>query len=141
MKLNYVGKRTITTADLFDCSDPPLVFEVRTRPPRNWATLFNDFESGGADDIEIAKKLIAMCFLTVSDGGESYKIDTEELVEAMQQAIEAENPGYGEEFICTIAWGFGRNYYRVLGDQLGNSKKLLEQLNTNSEETNRVKVS
>jgi len=126
MKLKYKNVRTITTADLFDATDPPLIFTVRTRPDREWAKLYKQFEDDGSHDESLARQLIAAVFLTVSDGGETYDIDTVETVTALQDAIEVDNPGAGGEFVCNIAWSFGINYYSFLGDRLGKSEKLSE---------------
>lgn len=141
IKLNYSYKRTVTTADLFDACDPPLVFEVRTRPPREWAKLNNEFEADNCNDVELAKRLIAMAFLTVSDGETFYPISTPEEVEALRQAIEDDNPGYGNDFLITVAWGFSTNHYSYLGKNLGNSLKPLQPSNDSSGEKNQVKVS
>jgi hypothetical protein len=134
MKLNYSHKRTITTADLFDACDPPLMFEVRTRPPKGWAQIDLDFDTSGHENVELAKKMIAGAFLTVSDGENVYPINTVKQVEALREAIESENIGYGDEFLCTIAWGFSRNHYNYLGEHLGNSQKPLAQLNGSGQE-------
>ena len=165
MKLNYTSKRTITTADLFDACDPPLIFEVRTRPPKGWAQIDLDFSETDHTDVELAKRMIAGVFLTVSEiqtveedkkeedenpdyrevypiqTGEVYPIQTVEQVEALQQAIESENPGYGEDFLLTIAWGFSRNYYSYIGKHLGNSLKPLLQSDDNGQGKSKVKVS
>lgn len=129
MKLNYNPKRTITTADLYDAADPPLIFEVLARPPRPWATLYNEFELGGSIDLEAARELISLVFLTVSDGDEVYPLNTIEAVTDLQVAIEENNPGCGVEFCCNIAWSFGRHYYSFLSDHLGNSPEPSPQLN------------
>ena len=141
MKLNYSSKRTITTADLFDACNPPLIFEVRTRPPREWARLNNEFETDDCNDAELAKTLIAMAFLTVSDGENVYPISTPEEVDELRQNIEDDNPGHGNDFLTTIAWGFSTNHYNFLGKNLGNLLKPLLPLNDNSGEKNQVKVS
>lgn len=129
MKLNYSFKRTITTADMFDACNPPLIFEVRTRTPRGWVDLDLEFGEGNHEDVKLAKQMIAGAFLTVSDGGEVYPIQTIEQVEDLHRAIEEINPGYGNDFLCTIAWGFSRNHYTFIGKHLGNSLKPLAQLN------------
>ena len=134
MKLNYNTKRTITTADLYDATDPPLIFEVLTRPPRPWAILYNEFEKNGSADIDAAKELISLVFLTVSDGGEVYPLGTVKAVGELQAAIEENNPGCGVEFICNIAWSFGRHYYSFLSDHLGNSPEPLPQSNGSGQE-------
>ena len=141
MKLNYTPKRTITTADLYDATDPPLIFEVLTRPPRPWATLYNEFEKDGARNLDLAKELISLVFLTVSDGGEIHPLNTIEAVAGLQAAIEEMNPGYGSQFCCDIAWAFGRHYYSFLGDRLGNSLEPLQQLNGSSGEKSPALVS
>ena len=141
MKLNYNPKRTITTADLYDAADPPLIFEVLTRPPRLWATLYNEFEQAGSIDLETAKELISLTFLTISDGDEVYPLDTIEAVTALQAAIEESNPGCGVEFCCNIAWSFGRHYYSFLSDHLGNSPEPLRQLNGSGQEKSPALVS
>jgi hypothetical protein len=141
MKLNYSSKRTITTADLFDACNPPLIFEVRTRPPKGWAIIDLEFSEGNHEDVSLAKQLIAGAFLTVSDGENVYPISTIAQVEDLQQAIENENPGYGEDFLITIAWGFSRNYYQYIGDHLGNSLRPSPQLNGSGQEKEKVKVS
>lgn len=157
MKLNYSHKRTITTADLFDACDPPLSFEVRTRPPKEWANIVSEFSEGGRKDAELAKKVIAGIFLTVAstiylpdENGElelypdkenTYPIQTVEQVTELVQAIENENPGYGDEFLRTIAWGIEHNHFTYLSDHLGNSLKPLAQLNGNGLKINQVKVS
>ncbi len=134
MKLNYNPRRTITTADLYDATDPPLIFEVLTRPPQSWATLYNAFEKGGMRDLDEAKELISLVFLTVSDGGEVYPLNTIEAVAELQAAIEEINSGCGAQFCCDIAWSFGRNYYSFLGQHLGNSPEPLPQSNGSSGE-------
>lgn len=141
LKINYSSKRTITTADIFDACNPPLTFEVRTRPPREWARLNNDFEVDGCNDAELAKTLIAMAFLTVSDGENTYPISTPEEVDDLRQAIEEDNPGYGNDFLTTVAWGFSTNHYSYLGKHLGNSLKPLQQLADSSGEKNQASVS
>jgi len=150
MKLNYNTKRTITTADLYDATDPPLIFEVLARPPRPWASLYNEFERDGSKDLDLAKQLISLTFLTVSngsddsddsDGNDFYSLNTFEDVTALQAAIEEENPGYGAEFCCNIAWSFGRHYYSFLSDHLGNSLEPLPQLNGSGQEKSPALVS
>ena len=141
MELNYTNKRTITTADMFDACDPPLIFEVRTRPPKGWAQIDLDFSESDHTDVELAKQLIAGAFLTVTDGGEIYPIQSVKQVEALQHAIENGNPGYGYDFLISIAWGFSINYYNYISNHLGNSLKPLAQLNGSGQEKDKVKVS
>lgn len=141
MKLNYSHKRVITTADLYDATDPPLIFEVRSRPPQPWASLYNEFERDGMIDADVARQLIAMVFLTVSDGENTYPMDTPESVQALQEAIEENNPGHGNDFSCNIAWAFGRHYYSFLGDHLGNSLKPSQQSNGSAGEKTPALVS
>ena len=141
MKLNYNPKRTITTADLYDAADPPLIFEVLTRPPRSWATLYNEFEKDGSIDLGAAKELISLVFLTVSDGDNVYPLNTIEAVTDLQAAIEENNPGCGVEFCCNTAWSFGRHYYSFLSDHLGNSPEPLRQLNGSGQEKSPALVS
>lgn len=119
MKLKYNPTRTITTADLYNACDPPLVFKVKVRPGRTWAKLDRDFE-GAATEVETAKKLVSMVFLSVSDGENTYPLKTISQVEDLQQAIEELNPGGGDEFISAIAWGFSNNHYNYLAAHLGN---------------------
>lgn len=141
MKLNYANKRIVTTADLFDACDPPLIFEVRTRPPREWARVNKEFEDTGSNNPELAAKSISMTFLTVSDGENAYPISTVEQVEQMARAIDDGNPGYGDDFLCTTAQGFAINYFNYLGDNQKNSLGLSLQLNGNSPEKSQAKVS
>lgn len=141
MKLNYNPRRRITTADLYDATDPPLIFEILARPPRPWAILYNEFEQGGSIDLEAAKELISLVFLTVSDGGEVYPLNTVEAVGELQAAIEESNPSCGMEFVCNIAWSFGRHYYSFLSDHLGNSSEPLRQLNGSGQEKSPALVS
>lgn len=141
MKLNYNTKRTITTADLYDATDPPLIFEVLARPPRPWAILYNKFEKDGAGNLDWAKELISIVMLTVSDGGDVYPLNTIGAVNDLQAAIEEDNPGCGVEFVCNIAWSFGRHYYSFLADHLGNSPKPLPQSNGSDGEKSPALVS
>ena len=141
MKLNYNRKRTITTADLFDACDPPLVFEVRTRPPVGWAKLNNEFLMDDFNDPELAKTLIALAFLTVSDDETTYPITTVDQVNELREAIEEGNPGDGDDFLCTIAWGFSTNHFNFLEKNLGNSREPLPQLNGSSGNKAPVSVS
>jgi hypothetical protein len=141
MKLNYNSKRTITTADLYDATDPPLIFDVLARPPRSWAVLYNEFEGDGARNLDQAKELISLAFLSVSDGGDIYPLNTMEDVGELETAIEENNPGCGAEFCRNIAWSFGRYYYSFLGDHLGNSLEPLPPSNGSSGEKNPALVS
>lgn len=138
MKLNYSSSRTITTADMFDACNPPLIFEVRTRVPRGWASIDLDFSEDGHKNVEMAKQMIAGAFLTVTDGGEIYQIQTIEQVEELQKAIEENNPGDSDNFLCSIACGFSSNYYKFIGDHLGNSLRPSPQLNGSGQEGTKV---
>lgn len=141
MSLNYSYKKTITTADLYDTTDPPLIFEVLVRPPRNWSIQYTEFEDTGCQNVEMAKELFNMTFLTVSDGENTYPLDTVKDVEELQAAIEAANPGYGAEFICNVVWAFGRKYFLFLRDHLGNSLEPLPQSNGSGSEKSPVLAS
>ena len=147
MKLNYNYKRTITTADLFDACDPPLVFEVKSKPGKKWAKLDREFDESGNKDVGIAKQLIAKAFLTVSDSENTYPIKTISQIEsfqaAIQQAMPADDPDpeTSEDFLCAIAWGFSVNHYDFLVKNLGNSRRPLKQSNINGQNRSKVKVS
>ncbi len=141
MKLNYSHKKTITTADLYDATDPPLAFEVLVRPPREWSIHYAEFEDSGGDNIEMARELLAITFLTVSDGENVYPLNTVEDVTDLQAAIEANNPGYGAEFVCNMVWAFGRKYFLYLRDNLGNSIEPLPQSNGSGAEKSPVSAS
>lgn len=142
MIINYNYKRTITTADFFDACDPPLVFEVKSKPGREWARLDRKFDETDNEDVEIAKRLITEAFLTVSDGENTYDLRTISQVEDLRDAIEELNPGGGDEFLNAIAWGFSVNHYDFIVKNLGNSRRPLEQSETNGpKEKKGLKVS
>ncbi len=123
--MKYNAKRVVTSADLFDACDPPLKFEVRTRPSTSWAKQNNLFEEEGSDNPELAAKLISMAFFSISDEDETLKLDTLESVQIVRDIIESGNPGYGDNFLCNIAWGFSQNHYSFLERNLGKSRKSL----------------
>jgi hypothetical protein len=103
--------------------------------------LYNEFEGDGARDLKAAKELISLVFISVSDGGEIYPLNTIEAVTELQAAIEESSPGCGADFCCNIAWAFGRHYYSFLGDHLGNSLEPLPPSNGSSGEKNPALVS
>ncbi len=141
MKLNYKATRTITTADLFDACNPPLVFEVKSRPGKEWSELDNKFDETNNTDIEIARELISLAFLTVSDNENTYPISKVSQVKELQENIEELSPGDGEFFILNIARTFSINQYNLLVANLGNSLRPLSQSNGNGPKVAKVKVS
>lgn len=141
MKLNYNAKRIITTADLFDACNPPLVFEVKSRPGKEWSVLDDKFDDTNHTNIEIARELISLAFLTVSDDENTYPISKVSQVKELQSSIEQLIPGNGEFFILNIARAFSVNQYNMLVANLGNSLKPLLQSNGNGPKIEKVKVS
>lgn len=127
MKLNYNATRTITTADLWDACNPPLIFEVKARPGIRWSELDNKFDDTNHTDVKMAQELISLAFLTVSDGENTYPISKVSQVKELQESIEELSPSHGETFILNVARSFSTSQYNYLVANLGNSLKPLTQ--------------
>jgi len=104
---------------------------VKSRPGIKWSELDNKFDESKHADIKIARQLIALAFLTVSDSENTYPISSMSQVKDLQTNIEELSPGNGEFFILNIARAFSVNQYNYLVANLGNSLKPLMQLKVN----------
>jgi len=141
MKLKYTATRHITTADLLIPADPPIEFEVKSRPSREWAVLFREFEHGNGKDVNQAMKLISLSFITVAQDDEIYPLGSIAAVGDLRDAIEVDNPGHGDDFICNVAWGFGNHFYTWAENTLGNLRERSQPLNGSGRQRSKAKVS
>lgn len=121
MKFTYHTTRQITTADLYDATDPPLIFQVKTRLSRDWLLAWDAFGEAEAGDVSAAADLVAEAFISVTqDGEEIYPLDSKADALALRDAIEEAQPGAGDAFLRHLALAFGTNHYRYLDKRLGN---------------------
>lgn len=141
MKIIYNPSRTITTGDLFIACDPPMSFEVKSRLTSDWATKHLAWEAAGSEDITIALELVSTGFLAVAQNGERYDLNSIEAAKALREAIEGQNEGEGNTFICDIVSSFAHNHYSFLARNSADSARLLEQSNGMSEQKSQVRVS
>lgn len=114
MKIKYNPVRIISTADLFIACDPPIQFEVKVRLTPSWAIKSRDWDDSPDSDIEIAMELMADAFVSVSQDGDIYPLNTVEAVKGLRDSIESDNPEYGNDFIKIIVEMFSSNHFRFL---------------------------
>lgn len=141
MKIEYSPTRTITTIDLFMACDPPIEFESRVRLTPEWARQHRLWEEAGSKDVEMALELVGQAFVSVSQGGESYPLETKEAVQELRDAIDAQNEGAGNEFICDILDSFAFSHYNYLASRSMAYAALSGQSNGSGEKKNPVAVS
>lgn len=104
MELVFNPTRKVTTAELFITCEPPLEFTVKVSIPRSLRLLMSEFSRGDYGDMEQAKQIIARSFVSVTQNGQTYPLDSPEAAEALRVAI-------GDDAILAVAGGFVDNHY------------------------------
>jgi len=67
-------------------------------------------------------QIVGLALVSVSQNGERWPIDGLDGAKELRDAIEAENPGYGDQFIRHLALAHYNYHFRRLDDLLGNSE-------------------
>ena len=62
-----------------------------------------------------------LALVSISQNGERYPLDGLDGAEALRAAVEADNPGYGDQFIKHLALAHYNYHFRRLDDLAGNS--------------------
>lgn len=106
--------RVLTTADLWMACDPVVEFEVRSRMTPDWARRVTVLEQENQPDVETALELIGEAFVSISQNGERYPLNSKEAATELMSAVEAGNPGSGEQFMVELCLGFASNHYNFL---------------------------
>ncbi len=123
MNLKYSVTYEFSSADIFDATDPPLFFEAVSRPDSSWARLVQQWQKNGAGDPEMAEEIIGRVIVGVRQEGEqSFPLDGRKGAASLRAAIEANNPGAGDQFLCHLALGHYNHHFTRLADILGNSE-------------------
>lgn len=141
MKLTYTPYRTVSTADMNITCDPPILFQVKVRLSPEWARMYLAWEEKGADNSDVACKLIGEAFTSVIQGDETYPIEGEKDARELKQAIDESSPGEGDGFICHLLYGFASDHFRFLARNSASFERRSGQSNgTEREPSKRAKV-
>jgi hypothetical protein len=120
MKLIYNPTYEFNSADIFDNSEPPILYEAHSRQSPEWAALCREWLRDGAEDASRALEIVGRAIVSVSQNGEKFPLAGREGAEALREAIEANSPGYGDTFIKHLAIGHYNYHFNQLDDKLGN---------------------
>lgn len=123
IKLSYNPTYTFSLADAMDASETQMTFEAHSRQASAWSRLTRAWLDDEAQDVGRALEIVGQGIIAVSQDGQRYPLGGREGAEALRDAIEAENPGYGDEFIKNLALGFFNHHFQRLGEMMGNSSK------------------
>lgn len=122
IKINYKPTYSFTSLDIFDYADTdPITYEAHARQSPEWAALCRDWVRDGAEDVSRALEIVGLAFVSVSQDGQRYPLDGLNGAEALRAAVEADNPGYGDQFIKHLALAHYNYHFRRLDDLAGNS--------------------
>lgn len=106
LRLNYRATYTFSSLDIGDMADSEqIVYECWANRPSGWTAKCRDFFAGNdpATSVELALDIIGLSLISVSQGGKRWPVAGREGAEALREAIESQNPGYGDEFILNLA--------------------------------------
>jgi len=109
MILNY-KTRDVSTKDIYNAFDPPLIFKVKTRGPNGWPSLVRVFEEGDLKDITLAVQIIQALCVEVSDGYEHHPLTTPEKTEDFYQMLKVSEPELAAEILCNLAYNLALDY-------------------------------
>lgn len=125
--LHYKPTYIFSSLDIFDYADTePIIYEAYARQSPNWAMLCRDWLKDESEDVERALEIVGMAIVSVEQGGEKFQLHGIEGAKALRDAVEAENPGYGDVFVKHLALGHYALHFRRLDERLGNSPNGLE---------------
>lgn len=123
IKINYKPTYKFSSFDIFDAADSePITYEAHARLPGEWAALHVAWRNGNYEDTNQALDIIGLALVSVAQGGERWPIEGRAGAEALRDAVEADNPGYGDQFIKHLALGHYNYHFRRLESLLGNSE-------------------
>lgn len=122
INLVYNATYTIAAEELFDAGGDGIQYEVHSRQSGEWAAACRDWLRAGGDDTGAALDIIALAFVAVRQNGERWALGSREQAEALRDAIEAQAPGYGDQFVRHLALAHYNHHFARLERQLGNSK-------------------
>lgn len=120
INLVYNATYWIRAEELFDAGGEGIEYEVLSRQSGEWAAMARDWLRNGAEDAGRALDLVALAFVAVRQNGQTWPLGSREQAEALREAIEAQNPGHGDTFICHLALAHYNHHFARLSDRLGN---------------------
>lgn len=120
IKLNYNATYTFTSAEIYDATQPILIFTAITRPTTQWANLYRTWIKAGAEDASQAIEIVGRVIVGVEQDGQYFAIEGREGAEALHAAIEEASPGYGDAFIINLAIGHYNLHFNRLDALLKN---------------------
>ncbi len=125
LKLNYKS-REVSTEDIIDVFDPPLIFSVKTRATSGW---FDDISGIEADtrDIDLALRIITGICFSVSDGNISTPLVTTDDARSFYASLHDQSPEMASEIICDISYELAGEFVRYHHKRLVALKKTSNQ--------------
>lgn len=123
IELTYRATTSFSSDDIRDVADnEPLVYEIWANRPTGWTAKAKAFLESGADNVDLALDIVGLSLVAVSQAGQRYPCAGRGGAEALRETIEAQNPGYGDDFIRTLAVSIFDQQLKREDARLGNSK-------------------
>lgn len=111
LNLTIHTTRRVSSGDLRLAIEPPLMFEVRGYIAFETNMRLAEWQNAGRSNAAEAAELISLLFVSVSQDGNVYRLDSREAVEALRETIEAQSPGEGDAFIIAMLYGFTVSHF------------------------------
>ena len=111
MKLNY-RFREVSTQQIYDAFDPPLIFKIKQRAPNGTLNLAESLEENNVKDVPLAIKILQALCVSVSDGAEVQPLTTVESAESFYQMLQEIVPEMADELLCHLAYNLALDYIR-----------------------------
>ena len=123
IKIEYEATYTFTNADLLDTSDTVLTFKAKTRHSKEWAEKVNNWINEDQPDPREAVNLMPLAFISITQNGKEYPLDTVEDVKALREAVESQNEGMGDKVLADWVAGHYLYHFKKLDERLTELKK------------------
>jgi hypothetical protein len=111
MILNY-KTREVSTKEIYNAFDPPLVFVVKSRAPNGWPAMAEALEKSKLKDVSLAIQILQVLCISISDSTEVHSLTTLEKVEDFCQMLKSVEPDLADEIICNLAYNLALDYLK-----------------------------
>lgn len=123
LKLNYRATTTFSSADIKDMADnEPILYEVWANRPDGWTATCKAFFEADGENAELALDVVGLSLVSVGQGGERWPVAGREGAVELRDSVEAQNPGYGDYYIRSLALAIFDQQVRREDERLGNSE-------------------
>lgn len=103
-KLSYKASFTFSGRDIGDAGGPDITYQCWINRPEGFYDNIVAFADSNGQDLEAAYQIIGKCLIAISQDGERWPIGSIDQARALRDSVEAQSPGYGDEYIKNLAW-------------------------------------